>query len=159
MIALLLAAALSCGVERQPVKVGADPAAASVDLKHPVLSTVDALRDLHAPDKPAARTKLEERLVVINADLVLVKHESDGDYHLVLREGSRTMIAEIPDPRCVPARSPFYAGVQRARKQMAGIHAGPVRVTGVLFFDFIHGQTGVAPNGVELHPVLDIIQR
>jgi hypothetical protein len=27
-------------------------------------------------------------------------------------------------------------------------------VTGVAFFDFDHGQTGVAPNAVELHPVL-----
>src|SRR5581483_4092400 len=31
-----------------------------------------------------------------------------------------------------------------------------VTVTGVVFFDFIHGQRGVAANGVELHPVLDI---
>jgi hypothetical protein len=30
-------------------------------------------------------------------------------------------------------------------------------VTGVGFFDFLHGQTGVAPNGIELHPVLDIV--
>jgi len=28
------------------------------------------------------------------------------------------------------------------------------RVTGVAFFDFLHGQTGVAPNGIELHPIL-----
>lgn len=28
------------------------------------------------------------------------------------------------------------------------------RVTGVAFFDFFHGQTGVAANGIELHPVL-----
>jgi len=27
-------------------------------------------------------------------------------------------------------------------------------VTGVAFFDFKHGQTGVAPNGIELHPIL-----
>jgi hypothetical protein len=26
-------------------------------------------------------------------------------------------------------------------------------VTGVAFFDFDHGQTGVAPNANELHPV------
>jgi hypothetical protein len=32
----------------------------------------------------------------------------------------------------------------------------PVQITGVGFFDFIHGQTGVAPNGIELHPVLSI---
>ena len=31
-----------------------------------------------------------------------------------------------------------------------------VIVTGVGFFDKIHGQTGVAPNGIELHPVLSI---
>ncbi len=31
-----------------------------------------------------------------------------------------------------------------------------VEVTGVGFFDFLHGQTGVAPNGIELHPMLAI---
>jgi Putative Ig domain len=31
-----------------------------------------------------------------------------------------------------------------------------VTVTGVGFFDFLHGQTGVAPNGIELHAVLDV---
>jgi hypothetical protein len=29
------------------------------------------------------------------------------------------------------------------------------RVVGVAFFDFQHGQTGVAPNAIELHPILD----
>jgi hypothetical protein len=29
------------------------------------------------------------------------------------------------------------------------------RVVGVAFFDFKHGQTGVAPNAIELHPILD----
>jgi hypothetical protein len=28
------------------------------------------------------------------------------------------------------------------------------RVVGVAFFDFKHGQTGVAPNAIELHPIL-----
>jgi hypothetical protein len=27
-------------------------------------------------------------------------------------------------------------------------------VTGVAFVDFDHGQTGVAPNAIELHPIL-----
>jgi len=27
-------------------------------------------------------------------------------------------------------------------------------VTGVAFFDYEHGQTGVAPNAIELHPIL-----
>jgi len=33
----------------------------------------------------------------------------------------------------------------------------PVQVTGVAMFDFLHGQTGVAPNGIELHPIIDIV--
>jgi hypothetical protein len=28
------------------------------------------------------------------------------------------------------------------------------RITGVAFFDLLHGQTGVAPNVIELHPIL-----
>jgi len=61
---------------------------------------------------------------------------------------------------------PIFAGVQNARSkfdarftattsfQTANI---PVQIKGVGMFDFLHGQTGVAPNGIELHPVLDII--
>ena len=29
----------------------------------------------------------------------------------------------------------------------------PVTVTGVAFFDLKHNQEGIAPNGIELHPV------
>jgi len=32
----------------------------------------------------------------------------------------------------------------------------PVWMKGVGFFDFLHGQNGVAPNGIELHPILDM---
>ena len=32
---------------------------------------------------------------------------------------------------------------------------GKVIIEGVGFWDEIHGQTGVAPNGIELHPALD----
>ena len=31
---------------------------------------------------------------------------------------------------------------------------GLATVTGVAFFDFFHGQSGVAPNAIELHPIL-----
>jgi hypothetical protein len=31
---------------------------------------------------------------------------------------------------------------------------GTATITGVGFFDYQHGQTGVAPNAIELHPVL-----
>jgi hypothetical protein len=31
---------------------------------------------------------------------------------------------------------------------------GTATISGVAFFDVIHGQRGVAPNGIELHPAL-----
>ena len=31
-----------------------------------------------------------------------------------------------------------------------------VKLTGVGFFDFIHGQKGIAANGREIHPVLSM---
>lgn len=35
--------------------------------------------------------------------------------------------------------------------------AVPVTLTGLGFFDFAHGQQGVAPNAIELHPVISIV--
>jgi hypothetical protein len=40
-----------------------------------------------------------------------------------------------------------------AEMRMNLAEAGSSAVTGVLFFDRLDGQSGVAPNGVELHPV------
>jgi hypothetical protein len=83
-----------------------------------------------------------------------------------LDDGSgHTMIAEIPDPCGVGSGSPLATGIETARDQFdarfdptdrfqdANV---PVTITGVGFFDFQHGQTGVAPNGIELHSVLDV---
>jgi len=75
------------------------------------------------------------------------------------------MIAEIPAPTCVGTGSPFKTGITTARSQFDAkfnvtssfqTTSTPVQITGVGMFDFLHGQTGVAPNGIELHPVLDV---
>ena len=62
------------------------------------------------------------------------------------------MIAEAPDPACAPGALPLrrlqIAAVRRAVRLCRAV------VVGVAFFDFLHGQTGVAPNGIELHPIL-----
>src|SRR5439155_5594295 len=82
---------------------------------------------------------------------------SDGAGH--------TMIGEIPDPACVGSGSPLRSSIQKARAEFDARYTATtsfqnaniaVTVTGVGFFDFLHGQTGVATNGIELHALLDI---
>jgi hypothetical protein len=114
--------------------------------------------------------------------LVGYKHEQDGDYHLVISDANgQTMIAEIPDPAAVDPGSSFLDLITSARTTFGGRFglqlkaldalasaqpgmsaamiiqvSFPVSIKGIGFFDFVHGQSGVAPNGIELHPVLGI---
>lgn len=162
-------AASSCGVERWAVKTGTDADAGKVSLGHPAVTSIAYLTSQPTPGSLPANARIspvETTEWILDATLTEDKYETDSDYHLVLSDSARrTMIAEIPDPGCVGAASPFLAGIQHARSQFdLAYHAGgsfsmvnvPVRITGVGFFDYQHGQTGVAPNAVELHPVMDI---
>jgi hypothetical protein len=104
---------------------------------------------------------------VVNATLKQYQKQADSDYHLLLVDGlGHQMIAEIPSPSCMSPSSPFYSGVLRARADFDARYSAtsslktanvPVQITGVGFFDYLAGQTGVAPNGIELHPVIDIV--
>jgi hypothetical protein len=154
-----------CGVERWAVKTGTDPGVTKVD-QTPVPATVANLVALPAPKNPLARVApTEDTTYQVSATLTEFKTEADSDYHLVLSSGAKTMIAEIPSPTCVTG-GPLQSGIANARAEFdARLSSStsrfqkinvPVTVTGVGFFDRIHGQTGVAPNGIELHPVLDI---
>ncbi|MDQ3533454.1 MAG: hypothetical protein M3456_14010 [Actinomycetota bacterium] len=73
------------------------------------------------------------------------------------------MIVEFPDPSCVRRRLKRDA-IRDARRSFENA-CGPIgssfqrlsgtaRITGVGFWDIDHGQTGIAPNAIELHPVL-----
>jgi hypothetical protein len=116
-------------------------------------TTIAALTALRAPsDLPATRLRLERRVYRVTARVTLVRHEADDDFHLVLRDSTgHHMIAESPLPGCT-------SGATRLRRRQMAQARRAVRlcqratVTGVLFFDFQHGQTGVAPNAIELHP-------
>ncbi len=101
--------------------------------------------------------------------LVGYKLAADSDFHLVIRNAAgETIIIEFPHPGCLrgskviqqatAARTKFLQliGTPPTARFLRVCNAIKVRVTGVLFFDRIHGQDGVAPNGVELHPVLTI---
>ena len=160
-----------CGIERQAVKTLADKDAASI-MKGPIqASTVHDLIAHQPPSKEelmqatATRFPAEKMKVELTAMVTGYKKESDLDFHIVLSDPStgQTMIAEIPSGSCVPIE--YASEFSALQKQFASDFGKPtlrykqvtpekVKITGIVFFDFLHGQTGVAPNGVELHPVL-----
>jgi hypothetical protein len=159
-----------CGVERWSVKTGTDPDAGLVNLNSSTNTTVESMRAIPAPSPIPANNRVaptETTQWVISGTLTQYKLEDDSDYHLVIAGTSgNTMIVEIPSPTCVGSGSPFLAGIQNARSKFDAKFTAttsfqtanvPVQIKGVGMFDFLHGQTGVAPNGIELHPVLDII--
>ncbi len=140
--------AATCGVERWNVKTLQD---------RPVLlpmyrTTITYLVTRPAPRFPTRRLPFERRIFQVVANVMLVRPEADGDLHLVLDQQGRQMIAESPSPACTARAFPKRrAQMASARKAAALCRA---RVTGVAFFDFNHGQTGVAANAIELHPIL-----
>ena len=162
----------TCGVERWAVKVGSDPDAGLVNLANPIRSTISALRSIPAPvlnSNPPYDPRIsptETTVWVVNGTLTFYKLEDDVDYHIVLQDNAgNTIVTEIPSPACDGSTSPFASGIALARAKLNSRLTPsstfqnanlPVQIKGVGFFDFIHGQTGVAPNGIELHPILDI---
>jgi hypothetical protein len=157
----------TCGVQRWAVKTLTDPAARTVKLRAR-RSTIDTLIRLKTPAHLRATRmgRVERTTFQVSARLVSAKIEADGDVHLVIasRTTGRTMIAEFPSLDC-SGRSVGAARIHRARtsfQRLCGVPSrssftnlvGRATVTGVGFFDFKHRQRGVAPNGIELHPVL-----
>jgi hypothetical protein len=102
---------------------------------------------------PATRLPFERSVFRVTAAVTLVRSEDDGDLHLVLSDGKRTMIAESPSAGCTNKATPTRRR-QMARARTAVRVCAKASITGVAFFDFKHGQTGVAPNAIELHPIL-----
>jgi hypothetical protein len=79
----------------------------------------------------------------VAARLVEMKLEDDHDIHPVIAVPSApsAIIAACGQPS-----SSHFTDI-----------SGRATVTGVGFFDIPHGQTGVAPNAIELHPVLKFL--
>lgn len=141
----------TCGVERWKVKTLQD----RPHLLAAQATTLGHLVSLPRPDSlPGTRLPLERHIFTLTATVTLVRHEADQDLHVVLTNGSNTMIVEAPDPSaCAPlATTTRKAQMKNARAAVRV--CAKARVTGVAFWDFDHGQTGVAPNAIELHPIL-----
>ena len=166
-----------CVRERWPVKIGTDRDARNVAAS-PQVTTIAQLRSIAAPARPNSRPKTrfaptELTTFQIKGILRVIKKETDQDYHLVITDPINprvTMIVESPHPTCASG-SQFLDNITSVRAmldrtlQLDRVFSRenrrselsmPVTVTGVGFFDVLHGQEGVAPNGIELHPILMI---
>lgn len=163
---------IKCGTERWPVKTMSDRDAGRVN-PAAVPATVAQLRALPEPQSRPEDGRIEPTELTVfslDADIVELKLEDDRDIHVVIADPtdrSATMIVEFPDADTCSGAVDSTAAVQMRQARSALVAAfgepgsssfrrvsGRVRLTGVGFFDLIHGQTGVAPNGIELHPVL-----
>lgn len=153
-----------CGVELWAVKTLTDPGAKSVRFQ-PKVATVAALGALTPDRTGSSRSPLEHGVYRVQAMIVKVKREDDSDYHLILSEGGAEMIAEMPYVGCTygaQGRYAMFLARQRLEQRVGAIGTSwktvnlPAMLTGVLFFDFAHGQSGHAPNYSELHPAIGV---
>jgi hypothetical protein len=166
-LAAAITQALACGHERWDVKTLTDPDASQVNLV-PQVATVADLVDLPAPVQPTSRVRQEFNTYQLTGTITFAKLEADNDIHMVLTDADgRTMIIESACRDC-SQNSIVHDQIATVRQivetQFPTAASGgvehtsvPVTVTGVAFFDRLHGQDGVAPNGIELHPILSFV--
>jgi hypothetical protein len=169
--------------ERWGPKTGADTDSQALRAVNAEEKSIAVLRGLPYPAglPPNGRAPAEQHVYRVTTTLSAYKAESDGDYHLVLGDeaASQTVIGEIPKHGDFGAGGSYFADEIDAARQAMDVHFKlqeqidaptegepmidfapggniPVVVTGLCFFDFKHQQRGVAPNAVELHPVVGI---
>lgn len=159
-----------CGVELQSKKTSRDSDWNRVDL-NPKATTVQALTVVSAPTHKqllaSANKRFDPELLTytVQGYLVGFKRESDLDFHIVIADLNHTditMIVEMVSPACLAPQfkkeatglrtsweARFGKATPKFKRMLA--HKIKVEITGVGFYDFLHGQTGVAANGMELH--------
>lgn len=163
---------LACGVERWFVKTLADNAASRVDVTSVTSTTIRDLNGFatHCTGLPDSRTYAEEfRVFEVTGRIIYIAHEDDRDYHIALEDPGApgyTLVSELADTVCAGAViSPHFTTLRTAEAMWAMLLGGrgtsaligtTVRVRGVGFYDFNHGQTGRSRNCIELHPILGI---
>jgi hypothetical protein len=156
------------GADRWDVKTLQDADASKVKMKA-IKTSVESLTKKKRPDDVGEQTPRFAAEMKTYTVLAFVKDyftEGDDDIHIVLqdvKDTTITMIAEMPDYDCDKVKdSPFIAKFKKARDHFKSFKRKDLIghkffFTGVAFFDLTHGtpQRGVAPNGIELHPVLN----
>jgi hypothetical protein len=172
----------SPGAARAPVfrwkeRSGADPDAYLVK-DEPVRTTVEELaakpRPADSENPTGVRTLqdgraegVERTIYELEAAILASRRERQtGAFTLKLQgETGQTMPAECVDPELVDQESRWATQIAEVYNEVAEVlKPGPTwagesrraRLTGIGFFNRLHGKTGEAPNGVQLTPVIRI---
>jgi len=125
------------------------------------INKIDSDKERRTKNNP--RLDFEEQVVTVKNVLIRkVIIEDDNDYHLVVqdRQGNH-LIAEIVDPNCDDAQQSDFSDAYFKVREVMEDHANDFQhwtfdITGVLFKDRSHGQTGKADNDIEIHPILKL---
>jgi hypothetical protein len=163
---------ITCGVERWAVKTCYDADTVNVNFNNIVPSTITYQRSLTAPTLPSDNTTRlpgEDTVFSLDCHIIECKLETDQDVHVVIStigNTGETMVAEIVNPECPNIVNTSRYSIFKALRDWFVATYNPttsfksigvdVHITGVGFFDFLHGQTGIPPNGREIHPILSM---
>jgi hypothetical protein len=141
-----------------------DPAASRVNLD-PRPATIAELTALPALAKGSERGDAEFNAYQVSGTITFAKRQVSDDITMVLADDAGgTLILRSVSPRWADESvvgDQIYAVRQAVETQFPTAAAGgserpsvPATVSGVGFFDQLHGQTGIAPNGFGLRPLL-----
>ncbi len=163
-----------CGEERWDVKTLSDNDTVLIKFNKVVKTNIHEQASLPKPGKikrDLPRQSSETEVFSIECYILGFKREKDMDIHIVIKElnSEETMVAELPSPWCpeieATSRSKTFQKVNEWFLNNIGKPGEryktlrkpiPVTITGMGFFDFVHGQKGMAANGREIHPVIKI---
>jgi hypothetical protein len=164
--------AQNCGVERWDVKTLSDRDTSQIDFTAIIKSSVhEQIAIGHPPGKLKSRVGSERTAYSITCYIIGYKKEKDKDIHIIVKDSftNDTMVIEITSPVCpaVQATSRYkqFKEVYAWFESNIGEPHGSftylpqpklVCITGIGFWDHVHGQKGMAANGREIHPVLSV---
>lgn len=161
----------TCGVERWAIKTLSDKDTQKINFKKIIPTTIHEQINLKKSFSRSGRMNSESIVYSLPCAIVGYKLEEDQDIHIIIEDTltEETMVIELISPYCESVKKTsrynqfkllsewFYKniGVPSHRFVFLKKHI-PVTITGVGFFDFCHGQKGMAENCREIHPVLSM---
>lgn len=165
--------AQDCGEKRWDVKTLSDFDTSLIDFKNVVETTVHQQCSIPKPKHECTfRIKLEDTVYALTCNIVAYKKQTDDkDIHIVIEDPKtgELMVAEVISSDCSSVKKTsrylqiknldnwFVENIGKPSKEFTYLHKPIlVHITGVGFFDTVHGQKGMASNGREIHPLLSM---